>query len=206
MKKIVVLSNRPEIVKMYFGLSIIIILFFFSSCSSTKVISDKDPVVDFNEFKTFEYYGWADNSDKLLNRFDKERIESAFAQEGSRRGLTRVDSGGEVIVILFITGEIKTQTTAHTNTMGMGGMSGRGRGMRSPGWGWGTTHSTTTINETNYLVGTLMIEMYDKDDKKLIWQAIGTKTVSEDPKKREKGIPKKVEAIMKEYPVNPIKE
>ncbi len=183
---------------------LVVIIGVFTSCSSTKVISDKDPVVDFTEFKTFEYYGWADNSDQILNRFDKERIESAFAEEGRKRGLTRVDAGGDVIVTLFVTGEIKTQTTAHTNTMGMGGM-GRG-GMRSPGWGWGTTHSTTTINETNYLVGTLMIEMYDKDDKKLIWQAIGTKTVSEDPKKREKGIPKKVAAIMREYPVNPIKE
>jgi hypothetical protein len=78
--------------------------------------------------------------------------------------------------------------------------------MNSPGWGWGTTHSTTTINETNYLVGTLMIEMYDRVDQKLIWQAIGTKTVSEDPKKRETGIPKKVAAIMKTYPVPPKKE
>ena len=178
----------------------------FSSCSSTKVISDKDPAVDFNGFKTFEYYGWADNSDQMLNRFDKERIESAFAKEGKKRGLTRVDSDGDVIVTLFVTGEIKTQTTAQTNTMGAGGMGGRGRGMRSPGWGWGTTHSTTTINESNYLVGTLMIEMFDIDEKKLIWQAIGTKTVSDNPKKRETGIPKKVAAVMKTYPVPPIKE
>ena len=188
---------------------LVVIIGVFSSCSSTKVISDQDPVVDFTEFKTFEYYGWADNSDQMLNRFDKERIESAFAEEGRKRGLTRVDSDGDVIVTLFITGEIKTQTTANTNTMGMGGMGGmggRGRGMGSPGWGWGTTHSTTTINETNYLVGTLMIEMFDKDDKMLIWQAIGTKTVSEDPKKRETGIPKKVAAIMNAYPVKPIKE
>ncbi len=185
---------------------LVVIIGVFTSCSSVKVISDKDPAADFTDFKTFEYYGWADNSDQLLNRFDKERIESAFAEEGRKRGLTRVDSDGDVIVILFITGEIKTQTTAHTNTMGMGGMGGRGRGMGSPGWGWGTTHSTTTINESNYLVGTLMIEMFDKDDQKLIWQAIGTKTVSEDPKKREKGIPNKVAAIMKTYPVPPIKE
>ena len=89
--------------------------------------------------------------------------------------------------------------------MGMGH-----RGMRSPGWGWGggmsMQQSHTVINETNYIEGTLMIELFDPKDKKLIWQAIGTKTVSEDPKKREKGIPKKVAAIMKVYPVNPIKK
>jgi hypothetical protein len=151
--------------------SILLSLFalIYSGCSSTKVISDQDPAEDFTQIKTFEYYGWADNSDQMLNRFDKERIESAFAEEGKKRGLTQVDSNGDVIVILFISGEMKTQTTANTNTMGMGGMGGRGRGMRSPGWGWGATHSTTTINETNYLEGTLMIEMYNRADQKLIF-------------------------------------
>ena len=38
-----------------------------SSCSSTKIYSDVDPSVDFTKFKTFEYYGWAKESDKLLN-------------------------------------------------------------------------------------------------------------------------------------------
>ena len=183
-----------------------IILFLFSSCSSTKVISDKDSSEDFTQFKTFEYYGWADNSDQALTRFDKERIEAAFAEEGRKRGITQVESNGDVIVVLFVTGEIKTQTTAQTSTMGMGGMNGRGRGMGGPGWGWGATQSHTVINETNYLVGTLMIEMFDIEDKKLIWQAIGTKTISENPKKRERGIPNKVAAIMREYPVKPIKE
>jgi Domain of unknown function (DUF4136) len=184
----------------------ILALIQLSSCSSTKVISDKDSTEDFTQFKTFEYYGWTDSSDQILSRFDKERIEAAFADEGRKRGLTRNDSNGDVIVVLFVTGEIKTQTTAQTNTMGVGGMSGRGRGMGSPGWGWGATQSHTVINETNYLVGTLMIEMYDKQDQKLIWQAIGTKTISENPKKRESGIPKKVAAIMREYPVQPIKD
>ena len=87
--------------------------------------------------------------------------------------------------------------------MGMGRGMHR-RGMRSPGWGWGTAHSTTVITESQYLEGSLIIEAYDPDDKLLIWQAIGTKTVSEDPKKRAKDIPKKVAAIMKEYPVKPV--
>jgi hypothetical protein len=197
-------------IKIKYLLKTSMMLSFFAficfGCSGTKVISDKDHTVDFSNIKTFEFYGWAENSDQVLTRFDKERIETAFAQEGKKRGITRVNSDSDVIVILFVTGEMKTQVTAQTNTMGMGGMSGRGRGMGSPGWGWGTTHSTTTINESNYLVGTLMIEMFDKKDEKLIWQAIGSKTVSEDPKKRESGIPKKVAAIMKTYPVSPIKE
>jgi hypothetical protein len=183
----------------------------FSSCSSTKVISDIDKTEDFTQFKTFEFYGWAENSDKVLTRFDKERIEAAFVEEAKKRGLTGVKENGDVIVSLFVVGEVKTQTTANTTTngMGMGGMGGMGgrRGHRGMGgWGAGTTQSHTVINETNYIEGRLMVEMFDVAEKKLIWQAIGTKRVSEDPKKREKGIPNKVAAIMREYPVKPIKE
>jgi hypothetical protein len=50
-----------------------------------------------------------------------------------------------------------------------------------------------------------MIEMFDRIDKKLIWQAMGTKTIDDDPQKRQKQIPKLVKAIMKEYPVQPMK-
>ena len=182
----------------------------FSGCSSTKVVSDKDNSVDFSKIRTFEFYGWADNSDAVLTRFDKERIEAAFAEEARKRGITKAESNGDVIVSLFIVADVKTQKTANTTTTGMG-MGGMGmRGMRSPGWGWGggmgMQQSHTVINETDYIEGTLMIELFDPKDKKLIWQAIGTKTVSEDPKKREKGIPKKVAAIMKGYPVQPIKD
>ena len=181
----------------------------FSSCSSVKVFSDKDKTEDFTQFNTFEFYGWAENSDQALTRFDKERIEAAFIEEAKKRGMTGVKENGDVIVSLFILGEVKTQKTANTTTTGMGGMNtmGRGhRGMGGPAWGWGATQSHTVVNETNYIEGRLMVEMFDVEDKKLIWQAVGTKRISEDPKKREKGIPNKVSAIMKTYPVKPIKE
>ena len=190
-----------------------ILAMVFTGCSSTKVFSDMDKTEDFTQFSTFEFYGWADNSDQVLTRFDRERIEAAFVDEAKKRGMTGVKENGDVIVSLFILGEVKTQKTANTTTTGMGGMGmggmgmgHRGMGMGGPGWGWGATQSHTTINETNYIEGTLIVEMFDVEDKKLIWQSVGTKRVNDDPKKRERGIPKKVAAIMKEYPVKPIKE
>ena len=182
--------------------TIVFLLAILSSCSSTKVVSDIDSTVDFTKIKTFEYYGWAKESDKALNQFDRERIEQAFAEEGRKRGLTRVDSDGDAIVSLFVTGKVKTTQTATTTGMGMGGMGGMGRrGMGSPGWGWGGGHSTTHITESQYLEGTLMIERFDPDTKKLIWQGIGTGTVDDNPQSNEEGIPKAVAAIMKQFPI-----
>lgn len=189
--------------------SLILLAFAVSSCSSTKVVSDKDSSIDFNEIRTYSFIGWTEDSDQVLTRFDKERIEKAFAMEAIKRGLDLNNENPDVLAALFVVGEIKTQKSATTTTTGMGGMGGMGaRGMRHPGWGWGggmnMSQSHTTINETNYIEGTLMIELFDPDEEKLIWQAIGKKRVSEDPKKRETGIPKKVEAIMKAYPVKPL--
>ena len=64
------------------------------SCSSIKVYSDLDNTEDFTQFKTFEYYGWSRDSDQALPEMDRNRIEAAFAEEGRKLGLTRVDSNG----------------------------------------------------------------------------------------------------------------
>ena len=194
--------------------ALVLMMFSFSSCSGTKVLSDKDPNVNFENIKTYQFVGWSDDSDQLLNRFDRERIEQSFLREGTERGLTKVNSDPDVLVALFVVGEVRTQKTANTTTtgMGMGGMGMGGMrmgGMRHPGWGWGggmnMAQSHTVINETNFIEGTLMIEMFDPIEKKLIWQAIGKQTVSEDPQKRAKDIPKKVEMIMRAYPVKKVK-
>jgi hypothetical protein len=187
----------------------LLIMFSLSGCSSTTVISDKDPTVNFEKIKTYQFVGWSENSDKLINRFDRERIEQAFLNAGLKRGLMKVDSNPDALVALYVVGEVRTQKTANTTTMGgMGGMGMGMGGMRNPGmggWGGGMAQSHTVINETRFIEGTLMVEMFDPVDKKLIWQSLGRQTVSEDPQKRAKDIPVKVERIMSKYPVKKLK-
>jgi len=177
-----------------------------ASCSSLKVTSDKDPETDFTKFKTYSYYGWTDESDQILNRFDKERIENAFGEEFENRNLKFVEKNGDIIVSLFIVIEEKTSKSAYTNHYGMGGMGGYYDYDFDYGMGWGggmgMATSTTHFSETEYEVGTLVCDVFSSETKKLIWQAIGTSTVSDDPKANERGIPKAVSYIMKKYPVS----
>lgn len=180
-------------------------LILLSSCSSLKVYSDVDSSVDFTKYKSLEYYGWADESDQLLSSLDKERIETAFGEEFKKRGIDVVESGGDMIVTLFIVVEQKTATTATTTSMG-GGYGGYYGGYYGygPGYGWGGGHSTTSIQEYDYNVGTLVCDVFDKTDEKLIWEGIGTGEINENPKNRDKNIPKTVQAIMSKYPVPPV--
>jgi len=177
----------------------------FVSCSSLKVTSDYDKTVDFTQYKSLTYYGWAQESDKMLNRFDKERIESSAAAEFKKRGVDVVESDGDLIVTLFIVTEDKTQVSANTTNMGgyyggYGGYYGYG-----PGWGYGGGMSTTTYNEYEYTVGTLAISVYDAKVEKLIWEGIGQGSIDDNPQNREKNIPIAVAKIMASYPVKPSK-
>jgi len=180
-----------------------------SSCSGIKVVSDLDKTVDFTQYKSLEYFGWTDNSDQILNRFDKERIETAFGNEFRNRAMKTAEEGqGDVIVSLYIVTEQKTQTTAHTSSMGgMGGMGGYGGYYGyGPGYGWGGGHSTTTYNEYDYVDGTLIISVYDAEKKELVWEAVGKGTINENPQKREANTAKTAAYMMKDYPIPLIKE
>ena len=120
-----------------------------------------------------------------------------------------VEEGGDLVVTLFIVLQEKTEQQATTTGMGgygpYGGYYGGYYGY-GPGWGWGAGYSTTTVREYNYVVGTLVCDVFDKAGERLIWEGIASKTVDEDPGTRERNIPRAVEYLMRKYPVPPVKE
>ena len=184
----------------------VIIFLMVAGCSSVKVHSDQDDSVDFSKYKTFEFLGWADESDKILNDLDKDRIQKAFAAEFSNRNLQFVESNGDMAVSLFVVVDKKTSVTSYTNHMNMGGWG------YGAGWGWyggyggvGMGTSTTTYSENDYLEGTMVVDIYDTDSKKLIWQSVGQKTIEENPKNRERNVAYVAEKIMKPFPIEPAK-
>jgi hypothetical protein len=168
------------------------------SCSTVKFTSDYDKEVDFTKFKTLSYYGWAKDSDKILNEFDKQRIEGAFAAEFMNRGIELKQTGGDMVVSLFIVIDQKTGTRAYTTHLGTGGWG------YGPGWGWGMGYSTTNYQQFDYLVGTLVCDVFDAETKKLAWQGVVSGDIDENPNNRERNIPRVVRELMKRYPVKPI--
>jgi hypothetical protein len=180
----------------------IIAAFTLSSCSSTKYNVDKDGAVDFTKYNSFQYYGWAEESNKMLNQLDQDRIEKAFGAELEKRGLTYEKETGDLIVTLYIVTEQKTKTSATTTGMGggygYGGYYGYGP---SYGWGGGMSTAHTTYSEYDYVVGTLIIDIYDAKEKKLIWESVAKGTIKEKTKGREDRINSTVGKMMIKYPV-----
>lgn len=189
--------------KNLFYLAVISLLAF--SCSGLKVATDYDKTVDFSQYKTLEFYGWAENSNAILSELDQRRIEEAFGKEFANRGISVVESDADIVVSLYIVTEQKTQTTAHTNHYGgyggFGGYYGYG-----PGYGWGMGHSYTTVSEHEYTVGTLIVSVFDTEKEALVWESIGKGTIEQHPRSADRAINYYVAQIMRQYPVEPIKE
>ena len=173
-------------------------LLLISSYSiAQKVNTDYDKKADFTAYTSVSFLGWQD--DITLNDFDKKRYTDAFKEEFEKRKLTLVESGADMTIALYVVVAQKTSTTAYTNYYG----GGAGRGYRRGGrGGWGGGSSSTSYSESDYLEGTLVMDLFDGESKEQIWQAVATKTVSEKPEKREKSIPKGVKKIMKKFPIS----
>jgi hypothetical protein len=182
-------------------LSIVVGLIFFStSLFAQKVNTDYDKATDFTKYTSASFLGWQEGVS--LNDFDKKRFIDAFKVEMEKRNITLVESGGDMAIALYIVAEQKTSTTAYTNYYG----GGAGRGYRRGGrGGWGGGYSSTSYSESDYLQGTLVMDVFEGESKEQIWQAVATKTVNEKPEKREKSIPKGVKKVMKKFPIAPAK-
>ena len=99
-------------------------------------------------------------------------------------------------ITLFIVVDQKTSVTAYTNYYG-GGYGGYHR----YGGGWGGGYANTTYSENDYLEGTLVMDVFDGESKKQIWQGVARKTVTENPQKRSENIPKAIGLLMNKFPV-----
>jgi hypothetical protein len=177
--------------------TLLILLLFSTSVTFAQIKSDYDKDADFSKYNTYSFAGWAENSDQSINDIDKKRILSALKSEMDERGLELVESGGDAQFTLFVVIDQKTSTTAYTNYTGGMGYGG--------GWGWGyggMGSATTTYSEQDYNEGTLVVDMYDTDEKNLVWQGVITSVVKTKPEKREKNINKKIGKLMKKFPIS----
>ena len=189
---------------------LVIAAVLIAACSSIKIVTGYNKTVDFTKFKTLTYYGWSDNSDKILNSINKEQIEKLFAKEFENRGITITKGESDIIVSLYVVTQTKKEALVssdhHTGMYGgvnggYGGYYGYG-----PGYGWGNGYSSNSYTEHEYTIGTLIISVYDAKNKKLIWEGIGSGTVNESSKNREERTNRTIAKIMYKYPTKPVRK
>ena len=160
----------------------IAVLALCTAALSQDVHTDYDHHVNFSNFHT---YSWAHV--KTTDPLWENRITDAVDHELEAKGWRRVPSGGDVAITAV--GSARNQQEYQTFYNGLGG-----------GWFWGGFGDTATTSTVNYTVGTLVIDMYDANSKRLIWRGTASKTLSDKVDKNEKTLEKSVDKMFDHFP------
>ena len=131
--------------------------------SAQQVKTDYDRSADFGQYKTFSWEK-VQTEDQLWVSRIREAVNASLAA----KGLTAVESGGDVAIVAIET--TRNQQTLNTFYDGFGG-----------GWRWrgfGGFGDATTTTE-NYKVGTLVVDLFDVHTKTLVWRGSSSDTLSD---------------------------
>ncbi len=168
------------------GLSLLLLTLASGLCLAQKVEVDYDHGANFANFKT---YSWAPSAaGAQVNQLMEQRIVSAVDEELAKKGLRRVESGGDVTVSYQAAVRQETQLTTYNTGYGPGW-----------GWGWGASGISTT-NATKIPVGTLVIDLTDPTARQLVFRAYATDTLSDKPEKNAKKLKKAIDKMFEKYP------
>lgn len=147
-----------------------------------QVKTDYDRNANFSKYKTFSFEK-VQTADPLW----VDRIKSAVSSALTAKGMTQVESGGDISIIAL--GMTSTQQTLDTFYNGFGG-----------GWRWGGRFGDATTTTETYQVGTLVVDLYDASTKELLWRGSASDTVSNKSSNNIKNLDKGVEKMFKKYP------
>ena len=137
------------------------------------VKTDYDRAADFNQYKTYSWENVHTQNPLWVDRI-KEAVNSALAS----KGWTQVESGGNIsIMAMEMTSSHQTLNTYYDGFGGGWGWRGRFGG------GFGGFGDATTTEET-YKVGTLVVDLFDSNTKKLIWRGSSSDTLSDKSDKK----------------------
>jgi len=146
---------------------------------------DYDKAANFAAVKTF--------SIKLGTTWGSEiqqkRVLGEFTQALTEKGW-KVAPEGQADAEVVVHGASQVKKDLNTFYSGMGGY-------RYRGWG-GTGTATTTVDE--YLVGTLVVDIFEAKSKSLMWRGIAQDELSDKTEKNIKKLGKASDKMFKDFP------
>jgi hypothetical protein len=141
--------------------------------------------VNFAQYKTYSWIKVQASSQLWQDRI-KTDVDAALQAKGWRE----VPNGGDARLTAF--GSTQNQKTLQTFYDNLGG-----------GWFWGGMDGMSTTTVENTPVGTLVLDIFDAQSKKLIWRGVATDTLSGDAEKNAKKLHNAVDDMFKHFPPMP---
>jgi hypothetical protein len=172
-----------------------VLLLAVGTLSAQDVKTDYDHSVNFSQFKT---YTWLQvkTSNSLWDARLKNDVNSALVA----KGLTEVPSGGDLAIVAIRTSQDKQ--TLDTFYDGLGG-GWRYRRFGGGGGLGGFGESTTTAD--TYVVGTVVVDIFNSKSKALLWRGSVSCTLSGNSNKNIQNLDKSTEKLLAHFPPRPSK-
>lgn len=161
-----------------------------AACSTISVGTDYDPAASFSAYKTFDLLPAPEMARNALAR---ERIDNAIIHRLELKGFTRSTDHPDFLVAVHA--KISQEVQFDTTHFGYGWGGGWGY------WGrWGGGRSTTVAHQVP--VGTLIIDVVDAAQKKLVWQAVASDTLNPhaSAEERDRRVNEAMEKIFADFP------
>jgi hypothetical protein len=154
------------------------------------VKTDYDKAANFGAIKTFSLKlgtTWG-------NQIGEKRVTDEITQALTEKGW-KVAPEGQADAQVVLHGATETKRSLNTFYSG-GGMGGYGY----RGWGGMGGMGTATTTESQYTVGTLVVDMFDKTGKSLLWRGSAQDELSDKPDKNAKKLAKASDKLFKDFP------
>ena len=161
-----------SIVNVFKYVSIILISVFLFGCSSISVNHDYDPQYDFSKLKTFGFIPIP--ADAGIDQLSAGKLDAAIKSQLIPKGFTVADKPDFGIALMF-SSKTKTSVQSYGYGYGYGGY-----------WGHPGMYGAGGVDVYQYDEGTLVIDVVDMSDQKLIWRGTATGTMSQSPSMEER--------------------
>ena len=152
------------------------------------VKTDFDKSANFAAIKTFS----AKIGTSWNNQISEKRVLDEITQSLTEKGWKAVDANPDALVLLHGA----TEKQKSLNTFYSGGYGGYGY----RGWGGMGGMGTATTTTSEYLVGTLVVDIFDSKSKALMFRGTATDELSDKPEKNQKKLEKASDKMFKDFP------
>ena len=176
---------------------LLFLVLLWASCSSTKnVTHDYDKAAPFESYRTFKIVRpTAEDLTRVPNVQERDLvlIEKLMKEEMEKKGY-QVGEEPDLLLGYYIRSQ-RGQSRAYSTGVTVGG------GFGGPYMGVGYSVGTHSVNYVDYIDGTLVVDIIDRTDKKLVFHGAATETIKEEASNKEvdAAIKRAVRAIFWNY-------
>jgi len=141
-------------------------------------------------FGLYKTYRWVNLEGAVPDDLVDQAIKRAIDEQLAQKGLTKVEKDAD----LYIGYQAVILLEKGVNLFGTRDGFGGGAG----GWSSASVQGQTSTIP----VGTLVVDVYDREKKQLVWRGDATKTIDlhKDPDKNYKNLQKAMTKLFKNYP------